>query len=72
MEIHIKKCFGSNKMLFCEGQCPKCASVDIDWGQLKKQPNEDMVAFQKACCNNCDHPFTEYYNLEYLNTEDEE
>lgn len=50
----------------CEGECPKCHSLNVEW---LDSDIEDMYYCYKGQCEDCKTKFTEWYKLEYDTTE---
>lgn len=57
MSEHIKK--------KCKGQCPKCDSLNLEYGESGV---EDENYFYDFVCNDCKATGTEWYNLQYDET----
>ena len=54
-----------------DGVCPRCGSINIDWGYTEL---DSPFMFYPATCANCGAEFTEVYKLVYdgYNMDDED
>jgi hypothetical protein len=50
----------------CEGKCPYCGSVDIDYGESYNVA--DNHYHQRCACNDCNHCFIEVSEIVYRST----
>ena len=49
----------------CQGKCPQCKSVDIDYLAIEFQDGQCCYPF---ACNECDYEGKEWYVLKYVET----
>ena len=51
------------------GNCGKCSSENIDYGAID---NRDGLAFYPYECSDCGHTGAEWYELNYIGTDENE
>lgn len=65
------------KTLIEQGVCPKCGSLNIDYGHIREhndlnsEPVTDQGVYYPATCLDCGHRFKEVYEMEFKGCEDD-